>query len=43
MSFWTHEWRINLLGEVLRGDEFVQIHFGDELKRFYAGNRKCHR
>lgn len=30
-------------GEVLRGDEFVQINFWDELKRFYIDDRKCHR
>ena len=31
---WTHEWHISLSGEVLWGDEFVQIHCGDKLKRF---------
>lgn len=30
-------------GEVFRGDEFVQIDFGDELKRIYVYDRKCYR
>lgn len=30
-------------GEVFGGDEFVQIDFGDELKRIYVIDRKCYR
>lgn len=39
----THEQRISPSGEVLRGDEFVQIDFGDELKRLYVGMKESYR